>query len=133
MSRKKVVLLAVSAVLIMVTATAVSAYANNSVSEVDDSVTLPAGSISTDQARQAAEQNTGGTASTIETDDEDGTLVYEVNVENEEVQVDATSGQVLQVEDDDSDDQSDDDNIEEEVEDDDSDSNGDSLQAEDAD
>lgn len=127
MSKKLVVLLVVSAVLITAGISAVSALADsNAPAAPDESVSLPAGSISADQAKQAAEQATGGTASKVESDDENGTLVYEVTAGNQEVKVDAANGQVVKVESDDSDDQSEDGQVGQEVEDGQPDTPGDS-------
>ncbi len=55
-------------------------------------------SISADQAKQAAEAQVGGTASSVQLDSENGLLVYEVKIGNQEVKVDAGDGSVLKVE-----------------------------------
>ncbi len=54
--------------------------------------------ITADQAKQAAETQVGGTASSVKLGDENGSLVYEVTIGNQEVKVDAGNGQILQVE-----------------------------------
>lgn len=53
------------------------------------------------QAIKAAEAKVGGTATKAELGNEDGSLIYEVNVNGKEVKVDAGNGTVLQVEADD--------------------------------
>lgn len=50
------------------------------------------------QAIKAAEANVGGTASEVELEAENGSLVYEVKIGNQEVLVDAGTGAVLFVE-----------------------------------
>jgi uncharacterized membrane protein YkoI len=58
--------------------------------------------ISEDEARTIAEEETGGTAGDVATEKEDGKLVYEVQVETDqgpaEVEIDASTGEVLEVE-----------------------------------
>ena len=54
--------------------------------------------ISADQAKQTAEAQVGGTASSAELDNENGSLVYEVKIGSQEVKVDAGTGAVLKVE-----------------------------------
>jgi uncharacterized membrane protein YkoI len=61
----------------------------------------PAGTpaITADQAQAAAEASlSAGTASKVELDDENGQLVYSVEIGSSEVKVDATTGAVLGVE-----------------------------------
>ena len=67
--------------------------------EQDESKAL-AGSakITAEQAKQAAEAKVGGTASKVELGNENGNLVYEVNVGKKEVKVDAGNKSVLKVE-----------------------------------
>lgn len=57
--------------------------------------------ITADQAKQIAETKVGGAASSVELDNENGTLVYEVKIGTQEVKVDAGNGTVLQIENDD--------------------------------
>lgn len=54
--------------------------------------------ISLQQAQQAAESAVGGKASSIELENEDGNLVYEVSIGQKEVIVDAGNGTVLYTE-----------------------------------
>jgi uncharacterized membrane protein YkoI len=58
--------------------------------------------LSEDEARQIAEEETGGVAGDVTTEKEDGTLVYEVQVKTDkgpaEVEIDANTGEVLEVE-----------------------------------
>ena len=56
--------------------------------------------ITADEAEQVAEAKVGGTASKVELGNENGTLIYEVEIGNQEVKVDAGNGSVLQVEND---------------------------------
>src|SRR5665811_724245 len=82
--------------------TAVTAFAK---SGNDAGTSNAAVTISSDQAKAIAEKAVGGTATAVEQDDEDGGGVYDVQVGNKEVKVDATSGQVLKTEDEGADDQ----------------------------
>lgn len=61
-------------------------------------VAEPAGAIGSDQAAQAAEKATGQTAGSVQLDDENGTVVYEVQAGGSEVAVEATTGRVMKVE-----------------------------------
>ena len=58
--------------------------------------------ISEDEAKQIAEDETGGTAGDVTTEREDGVLVYEVQCDTDkgpaEVEIDADTGEVLEVE-----------------------------------
>lgn len=54
--------------------------------------------ITPQQAQKAAEASQGGTATKVELDEEDGSLVYEVKVGKAEVLVDAGNGKVLKTE-----------------------------------
>ena len=54
--------------------------------------------ITPEQAQQAAEAAQGGTATKVELDEQDGSLVYEVRFANAEVLIDAGNGEVLQTE-----------------------------------
>ena len=60
--------------------------------------------ITEEEAVAIAEENTGGTAISVELENEDGYLVYGVHIEkdskNYDVKVDAGTGEVLKVEDD---------------------------------
>ena len=57
--------------------------------------------ITADQAKQAAEAQVSGTASSVELDNENGSLVYEVKIGNQELKVDAGNGSILKIEQDD--------------------------------
>ena len=71
-------------------------------SEQDESKALTGlAGITADQAKQAAEAKVGGTATDIELGSENGTLVYEVKIGNQEIKVDAGDGSILLVEQDD--------------------------------
>ncbi|MCL5798320.1 MAG: PepSY domain-containing protein [Patescibacteria group bacterium] len=54
--------------------------------------------ISADQAKAAAEKATGGTASSVKLEDENGNVVYAVTVGSKEVKVDAGNGKILHTE-----------------------------------
>lgn len=54
--------------------------------------------ITLEQAKQAAEAAIGGTASSVELEAEDGSLVYEVEIGQTEVVVDAGNGEILYIE-----------------------------------
>lgn len=54
--------------------------------------------ITLEQAKQAAEAALGGTASSVELETEDGSLVYEVEIGQTEVVVDAGNGEILYTE-----------------------------------
>jgi len=73
------------------------------VEEADDAQDVaPSGTpaISAATAQQAAEAHLGaGSASKVELDDEDGQLVYSVEIGSTDVKVDAMTGAVLKVED----------------------------------
>jgi len=69
------------------------------ISEQDESIALAGlATISADEAKQIAETEIGSTASKLELGNENGTLVYEVTIGNQEVKIDAGDGSVLQVE-----------------------------------
>ena len=71
-------------------------------SEQDESKALAGlAQITADQTKQAAEIKIGGTASSVELDNENGNLIYGVRIGNQEVKVDAGNGSMLQVENDD--------------------------------
>lgn len=53
--------------------------------------------ITADQAKRVAEAKLGGTATEVELGTENGTLVYEMLISNQEVKVDAGNGSVLKV------------------------------------
>lgn len=104
MNRKKLaVILAVVVLTAVAAITAVSALADNNNAQGADPAAV---GISEDEASQAAEQAAGGTAGAVETETEDGTLVYEVKVGNQEVEVDGSTGQVIEVDDESADDES---------------------------
>ncbi len=54
--------------------------------------------VTPDQAQQAAEAAQGDTATKVELDEEDGSLVYEIKFANAEVLVDAGNGEILKTE-----------------------------------
>lgn len=54
--------------------------------------------ISEGQAKAAAEKGAGGTASSVELENENGNVVYAVTVGNKEVKVDAGNGAILHTE-----------------------------------
>ena len=67
-------------------------------SEQDESKALASlAKITAGQARQAAEAKVGGTASSVELGNENGTLVYEVKIGKKEVKVDAGNGAILRI------------------------------------
>ena len=78
MTKKTIGLLVVMALVIAAGIAAVSAFANDSAVNVDSG----AAGISAEQAKQTAEKETGGVAAAVETDDENGTLIYEVRVDS---------------------------------------------------
>ncbi len=68
--------------------------------DVQDAAPSGTPAISADTAKQAAEAHLGaGSASKVELDDEDGQLVYSVEIGSTDVKVDATTGAVLKTED----------------------------------
>lgn len=54
--------------------------------------------ITADQAKQAAQAKLGGTASSVQLEDEDGTVVYNVIIGNQEVKVNAADGTITKIE-----------------------------------
>ncbi len=54
--------------------------------------------ITADQAKQAAQAKVSGTASSVQLEDEDDTVVYEVIIGNQEVKVNATDGSIVKIE-----------------------------------
>jgi len=73
----------------------------DSISEQEESNALAKlATITADQAKQYAEEAVNGTetASKIELENENGTLVYEVTIGNQEVKIDAGDGSVLHIE-----------------------------------
>ncbi len=103
MRRKKLIilLLAVLVAATGLTVVAVAAAQNGlpgGSEEQEAPVAAPVGAISPDQAAQAAADATGQTASGVELDDENGTIVYEVQAGGSEVAVEAGTGKVLKVE-----------------------------------
>jgi uncharacterized membrane protein YkoI len=54
--------------------------------------------ITAEQAKQAAETSVGGKASSVKLENEDGNLVYAVEISQKEVKVDAGNGKVLYTE-----------------------------------
>jgi uncharacterized membrane protein YkoI len=71
-------------------------------SEQDESKDLVGlAKITADQAKQAAEAKVGGAASSVELGSENGSLVYEVKIGDQEVKVDADNGAILKIEQDD--------------------------------
>lgn len=61
--------------------------------------------ITLEEAKQAAESAVGGTANSVELETEDGSLVYEVEIGQTEVYVDAGNGTVLYTENEDDEDE----------------------------
>lgn len=61
--------------------------------------------ITLEEAKQVAESAVGGTADSIELETEDGSLVYEVEIGQTEVYVDAGNGTVLYTENEDDEDE----------------------------
>ena len=73
----------------------------DSISEQEESNALAKlATITADQAKQYAEEAVNGTetASKVELENENGTLVYEVTIGNQEVKIDAGDGSVLHIE-----------------------------------
>lgn len=68
--------------------------------------------ISEEQAKEIAEKAANGTATEAELDEQNGQVVYEVDVGDKEVIVNAVNGKVISIGNDDSDDDSDDDDDE---------------------
>ncbi|OGC88893.1 hypothetical protein A2419_02600 [Candidatus Adlerbacteria bacterium RIFOXYC1_FULL_48_26] len=54
--------------------------------------------ITADQAKQVAETKLGGTATSIQLEDEDGTVVYNVVIGDQEVKVNAADGTITKIE-----------------------------------
>ncbi|MHB1086532.1 MAG: PepSY domain-containing protein [Minisyncoccota bacterium] len=54
--------------------------------------------ITADQAKQVAQTKLGGTATSVELEDENGTVVYNVIIGNREVKVNATDGSIVKIE-----------------------------------
>ena len=69
--------------------------------KIESQKLAPLAKITVDQAKQVAEAQVSGTASDVELDNENGSLVYEVKIGNQEVKVDADNGSVLKIEQDD--------------------------------
>ncbi|MEQ8536435.1 MAG: PepSY domain-containing protein [Coleofasciculus sp. D1-CHI-01] len=61
--------------------------------------------ITLEEAQQAAESAVGGTANSVELETEDGSLVYEVEIGQTEVYIDAGNGTVLYTENEDDEDE----------------------------
>jgi uncharacterized membrane protein YkoI len=73
----------------------------DSISEQEEGNALASlATITADQAKQFAEEAVNGTekASKVELDNENGNLVYEVTIGNQEVKIDAGDGSVLHIE-----------------------------------
>lgn len=62
---------------------------------------LPQATVSLDEAIAIAQAEVDGELGTVELEEEDGTLVYEVHIGDHEVVIDATTGEVIEVEEDD--------------------------------
>lgn len=72
------------------------------VSEEDESEALAGlATITADEAKNFAEDEIGSTASKVELGNENGSLVYEVQIGKQEVKVDAGNGSILHIENDD--------------------------------
>ncbi len=69
--------------------------------EAEAKALAPLAKISESEAKAAAEAAAGGTASETELGNENGALVFEVQVGDKEVKVDAGNGKVLRIEKDD--------------------------------
>lgn len=54
--------------------------------------------ITPEQAKQVAEKRIGGTAAGVELEDEDGVVVYNVAIGNQEVKVSASDGSIVRIE-----------------------------------
>ena len=68
-------------------------------SEWDESKALAGlAKITADQAKKVAEAKVRGIASTVKLDNENGSLVYEVKIGEQEVKVDAGNGSILKIE-----------------------------------
>jgi len=115
MKFNKPTIIALSGVLVMILA-ALSVFAYNTGVLAGDP------QISEEEAKQIAEELMGGTALSVELEKEGRSMVYEVVVENDdgvwEVEVDADSGEVLEVEADDGDEEDDEEDDDDDVEDD---------------
>jgi len=73
----------------------------DSINEQEESNALAKlATITADQAKQYSEEAVNGTetASKVELENENGTLVYEVTIGNQEVKIDAGDGSVLHIE-----------------------------------
>lgn len=69
---------------------------NNDAEEQQEVAKLqPLAKITAQQAQQAAETAVGGKASSVKLEDENGNLVYAVEIGKQEVKVDAGNGRVL--------------------------------------
>lgn len=69
---------------------------NDDVEEQQEAAKLqPLAKITAQQAQQAAQTSVGGQATKVELENEDGNLVYEVKIGQQEVIVDAGNGRVL--------------------------------------
>ena len=69
---------------------------NDNVEEQQGAAKLqPLAKITAQQAQQAAQTSVGGQASKVELENEDGNLVYEVKIGQQEVIVDAGNGRVI--------------------------------------
>lgn len=54
--------------------------------------------ITADQAKQVAQTKLGGTATSVELEDENGTVLYNVIIGNQEVKVNAADGSIVKIE-----------------------------------
>lgn len=92
-ARKSVVLFVIAAFVISAGITAAGAFAKSSTDGAG-----PAPAVGSDQAKQTAEKAAGGTATAVELEDEDGVSVYNVQVGDKELKIDAGNGNVLKTE-----------------------------------
>jgi uncharacterized membrane protein YkoI len=73
--------------------------ADGNQSEADESKALQSqATITADQAKQIAETKTGGKATDATLGDENGTVVYEVTVGDQDVKVNAKDGSIVKIE-----------------------------------
>jgi uncharacterized membrane protein YkoI len=103
---KKTAILAIIGIFALVISSA-AVYANDgriAIGDDDEADHTGDATITEEEAIATAEEHTGGTAVSVELENEDGYLVYGVHIEkdgkNYDVKVDAGTGEVLKVEDD---------------------------------
>ena len=94
----KIALAALLATVIGAGGTAAVVYAENLEEQQETENLQSLAKITLEQAKKAAEEALGGTASSVELEVEDGSLVYEVEIGQTEAVVDAGNGEVLYTE-----------------------------------